>query len=202
MRSLFTKMMLSAVLIASATATAQAEQLRLGDPAYGGTGCPAGSASVTVSPDQQSLSVLFDNYLTEAGYTNGRQVDRKSCNFVIPVHVPQGYSIAVYQVDYRGFNALPSGARSRFSAESFFAGSRGPVMRRNFTGPVNNDFTLTDGILASNLVWAPCGSSVTLRVNSSMMTTTNSAFDQAISGIDSLDLSSGLIYHIQWRRCH
>jgi len=27
----------------------------------------------------------------------------KSCNVAIPVHVPQGFSVSVLQVDYRGF---------------------------------------------------------------------------------------------------
>lgn len=184
------------------TAQAQANQLRLGDPAYGGTGCPAGTASATVSPDQQSLSILFDNYVTEAGFTTGRQVDRKSCNITVPVHVPQGYSVAVFQVDYRGFNALPNGARSRFNAEYFWAGSQGPRISRNFIGPINQDFTLTNNLLASTLVWTPCGASVNLRVNTSLMTNTNTAFEQALSSVDSADISSGLIYHIQWRRCN
>jgi hypothetical protein len=183
-------------------AQAHADRLRLGDPAYGGTGCPAGSASTTVSPDQQSLSILFDSYVTEAGNTTGKQVDRKSCNITVPVHVPQGYSVAVFQVDYRGFNALPSGARSRFNAEYFWAGSQGPTISRNFLGPINNDFTLTNNLIASTLVWTPCGASVNLRVNTSLMTSTNSAFQQALSTVDSADISAGLVYHIQWRRCN
>lgn len=179
-----------------------ADTLKLGDPAYGGTGCPAGTASTTVSPDQQSLSILFDNYVTEAGYTTGRQTDRKSCNITIPVHVPQGYSVSVFKVDYRGFNALPSGAQSRFNAEYFWAGARGPIMSRNFMGPVNSDYSLTNDVATESLIWAPCGASVNLRVNTSLMVNTNTSFQQAMSTVDSADIKSGLIYHLQWRRCN
>lgn len=52
--------------------------LVLGRPAYGGTGCPAGTASVTLSPDHDAISILFDQFVTEAGSTTGRRVDRKS----------------------------------------------------------------------------------------------------------------------------
>lgn len=181
---------------------AVADDLRIGYPGYGGTGCPAGSASVVVSPDQKSLSILFDNYLVEAGYTTNRSIDRKSCNLTVPVHVPQGYSISIFHVDYRGFNALPAGGNSRFSAEYFWAGARGPTMTKNFYGPLNQDYILSNNLLASALVWTPCGASVNLRVNSSMMVRTNSSYAQAMATVDSADLRAGLIYHIQWRRCN
>jgi hypothetical protein len=181
---------------------AKADDLRLGVPGYGGTGCPAGSASVVVAPDQKSLSILFDSYVMEAGYPTGRQIDRKSCNLTVPVHVPQGYSVAVFHVDYRGFNALPSGGSSRFNVEYFWAGSRGPTMSRNFYGPLNQDYILSNNLLASALVWTPCGASINLRVNSSMMVRTNASMQQALASVDSADLAAGLIYHIQWRRCN
>ncbi|UOF01298.1 DUF4360 domain-containing protein [Bdellovibrio reynosensis] len=179
---------------------ANANQLRLGQPAYGGTGCPAGSASVTLSPDQQAVSILFDSYVTEAG--GGRRVDRKSCNISVPVHVPQGYSVAVFQVDYRGFVSVPRGAMSRFDAEYFWAGARGPRVSRTFSGPISDVYTVSDGLLASALVWTPCGANVNLRVNTSMMAQTNARNEQTLATVDSADISSGLIYHIQWRRCH
>lgn len=189
-----------AVLMA-AQAHAQSSALRLGEPAYGGTGCPAGSASVSVSPDQSAVSILFDQFLTEAGRTNGRRMDRKSCNLSIPVYVPQGYSVALFQVDYRGYNGIPGGAYNRFDAEYFWAGSRGPRISRQFYGPLNDVYTLTDNLVATSQVWSPCGASINLRVNASMMSTTNNRMDQTIGTVDSADISSGLVYHLQWRRC-
>jgi hypothetical protein len=177
--------------------------LRLGDPAYGGTGCPAGTASVTISPDESALSILFDYYVAEAGSTTGRRVDRKSCNITVPVHVPQGFSVALFQVDYRGFNLIPGGgANSRFDAEYFWAGTRGPRYSRTFMGPLNSNYTLTNSVLANTLVWTPCGASVNLRVNSSMMAQSNARMEQTMATVDSADVSSGLIYHLQWRRCN
>lgn len=194
------KMMLAlAGVLSVLSMKAQADELRLGQPGYGGTGCPAGSASVTLSPDQTALSILFDSYVAEAG--GGRRVDRKSCNISVPVHVPQGYSVAVFQVDYRGFNSIPGGAQSRFDAEYFWAGARGPRVSRVFVGPVNDNYTISDGLIASALVWTPCGASVNLRVNTSMMAQTNARNEQVMSTVDSADISSGLIYHLQWRRC-
>jgi hypothetical protein len=180
-----------------------AEDLKLGEASYGGTGCPAGSASVSLAPDQKSLSILFDSYVAESGYTTGRTVDRKSCNIVIPVKVPQGFSVSIFQVDYRGFNAVPAnGASTRFNAEYFWAGIRGPKISRIFRGPLNDNFTVSDELLTTALVWAPCGKSVNLRVNTSMVAISNQNFDQTMGAVDSADVSGGIIYHLQFRRCH
>jgi hypothetical protein len=183
-------------------AQAQAPQgLALGLPAYGGSGCPAGSASVTLAPDQKSLSILFDSYITEAGGVTRRRLDRKSCNIAIPVQVPQGYSVSVFQVDYRGFNSLPRGARSVFNVEYFFAGSQGPRQTKTFSGPTDQNYQLSDLLSASALVWTPCGASTNLRINSSMMVQTTPSLQQAMATVDSADVSAGLVYHISWRQC-
>src|SRR4051812_18628969 len=98
------------LLFAALSATsAMADDISLGMPAYGGNGCPQGTASAVLSPDRKSLSILFDQFQAEAGRTTGQTVDRKSCNLAIPVHIPQGVSIALFKIDYRGFNSLPAG---------------------------------------------------------------------------------------------
>ncbi|WP_374074533.1 DUF4360 domain-containing protein [Bdellovibrio bacteriovorus] len=193
------KMLLTLVGVMSVISLKAQAQVSLGQPAYGGTGCPAGSASVTLSPDNTALSILFDSYVAEAG--NGRRVDRKSCNISVPVQVPQGYSVSVFQVDYRGFNSVPRGGQARFDAEYFWAGARGPRISRTFVGPYNDVYTVSDGLIASAMVWSPCGASVNLRVNTSMMAQTNARQEQTLATVDSADITSGVIYHLQWRRC-
>lgn len=194
------KMLLTLVGVMSVISLKAQAQVSLGQPAYGGTGCPAGSASVTLSPDNTALSILFDSYVAEAG--NGRRVDRKSCNISVPVQVPQGYSVSVFQVDYRGFNSVPRGGQARFDAEYFWAGARGPRISRTFVGPYNDVYTVSDGLIASAMVWSPCGASVNLRVNTSMMAQTNARQEQTLATVDSADITSGVIYHLQWRRCN
>ncbi len=201
MTAKLTKLMMALACVASA-ASAQADDIRLGVPGYGGSGCPSNTASVTLAPDQKSLSILFDQYLVEAGANTGKRLDRKSCNIAIPVHVPQGYSISVFQVDYRGFTALPGGARGQFNVENFFAGRQGPRQTKTFYGPSNQDYLLTDNLSAEALVWTPCGADTNLRINTSMMVQTNNRYESAMATVDSADVSAGLIYHIQWRRCY
>ena len=51
---------------------AYADDISLGQPGYGGSGCPDASVSATLSPDAKSLSLLFDAYQVEAGGVTGK----------------------------------------------------------------------------------------------------------------------------------
>ena len=48
-----------ALLTVSQVAIADMNDIKLGVPGYGGNGCPANSASVTLSEDAKSLSIIF-----------------------------------------------------------------------------------------------------------------------------------------------
>lgn len=181
---------------------AQAEGLRLGQPSAAGTGCPAGSVSANLSPDEKELSILFDSFVVEAGGMTGKRFDRKNCALSIPIHVPQGYSVSIFKVDYRGFNSIPAGGVNRINAEYFFAGSRGPRLAQMFRGPLTDNYTFTNNLIAEALVWSRCGDSVNLRVNADIITQTNYRGEDSMMTMDSADVSTSLIYHIQWKRCY
>ena len=184
----------------AAAVPASADDISLGLPGYGGSGCPGGSVSATLSPDGKSLSLIFDEYEVSAGGMTGRSYDRKSCNVAIPVHVPNGYSISVLSVDYRGYNHLPPRAMSQFNVEYFFAGGRGPAFRRSFYGALDSDYFINNQLVAESLVWSPCGADVNLRTNSSMRVNTyNNA--EASATVDSEDVNAAIVYHLQMRRC-
>lgn len=187
-------------LFALISTSALADGIRLGNAEYGGTGCPAGSASVALSPDQSAISILFDQYVVEAG--GAKAFDRKNCNIAIPVHVPQGYSVAVMSIDYRGFVGLPSGARANLNVNYFLAGQgRGINTSKTFYGASTENYLKSDRLGLESVVWSACGADTILRANTSMMVQSNSRRDQAMATVDSADIESGLIYHIQWRQC-
>ncbi len=190
------------LVILGIAATAQADDIQLGTPSYGGTGCPAGSASAVLSPDQKTLSILFDQYVAEAGGVTGKRIDRKNCNIAIPVHVPQGLSISLIAVDYRGYTFVPQGGNARFSVEYFFAGRRGPRTVKNFFGPEDSDYLVSDHLIAEGVVWSPCGIDTNLRVNSSMTAQSNYYGEDVLATVDTADIEAGIIYQIQWRRCY
>jgi hypothetical protein len=193
------KIILASVLFITTITQAQLlPGVRLGEPSYGGTGCPAGSASVSLSPDQDEISIMFDQFVAEAG---GRAVDRKACELSVPIHIPQGYSATVIQTDFRGFNLVSRGGMNRLNTEYFWAGQRGPAYSNMYRGPQNEDYFATNGVVASGVVWTPCGMSTNLRIRATIMTQTNRQLEQSMMTVDSADITGGLIYHVQWRRC-
>ena len=192
---------LAALVTLGASLTAQADSIYIGQPSFGGSGCPQGTVSATLATDAKSLSILYDAYTLDAGGATGKRIDRKSCNVAIPVHVPQGYSFSVFQFDYRGFNSLPTGAMSQFGVEYFFAGGRGPRYSKTWRGSVTDNFLVQNAVGAEAVVWSPCGADVILRTNSNMFVQTNSRGEEAIASLDSTDVNAEMLYQFQWRRC-
>lgn len=191
------------VLAAMVLATAAEAQVSLGQPAYGGTGCPAGSASATLTPDGSVLSVLFDQFTVEAGNTTGRRIDRKNCSLRIPVNVGQGYQVALLAFDYRGFAAIPFGAQAVFDASYSYIGQPMPVrFSKTFGGGTNQNYSVQNDLISTTMTWSPCGRQVMLEASASMRVMSNSSMQQTIASIDSVDVTAGLLYKVQWRRCN
>jgi hypothetical protein len=174
--------------------------LSLGRASYGGTGCPAGTATVALSRDKKSLGLRFDRYEVAAGGGTGRTFDRKSCNLAIPLSVPSGISVAVVAAEYRGVNRLPASAKAQFRAEYFFAGGRGPVATRAFNGPLQGRFAFGDKVTAKTRVWSACGADVILRTDTSLRVST-AAKRAASSSIKSQEIKTAIVYSLQWRNC-
>jgi Domain of unknown function (DUF4360) len=191
-----------AVLALGLTAEAQ---IRLGQPAYGGTGCPAGTASVSITDDQSILSILFDAFVAQAPSPQGAAFDRKSCNLRIPVSVGPGYQVALVAFDYRGFAAIPVGGRGAFEARYAYVGQRTPaVFRKNFAAGVVDNYSLKNELISTSVDWTPCstGRDLMLTVDANILAMTNQQRQAANVSIDSVDVSAGLLYAIQLRRCN
>ena len=199
MKKLLALVAMSASLL---TPSALADDIQLGEPGYGGNGCPAGTASVTLSPDKKSLSIIFDEFMVEAGGYTRKRLARKNCNLAIPVHVPQGMSISLIDVDYRGYLSIPRRAQARFSAEYFFAGQRGPKYVKTFRGEMDDEYLISNKLGVQAMVWSKCGADVNLRVNTSMMARTNRQKEEVLATVDSADFSAGIVYHLKWKKCN
>jgi hypothetical protein len=174
--------------------------LELGQPGYGGTGCPAGSASAILSPDSTQLSIMFDQFTTEAGGATRKRTDRKFCQFTVPIRIPAGYQLSVMNIDYRGYVNIPYGGSAEFSAEYFLANMRGPRYIKSFRGAYASDYYINNKLGIES--WSMCGGSASLRVTSNMAVTTDYYGAQAQATVDSVDLSSGIIFQFRLRPCY
>ena len=160
-------------------------QVHFKTPAIGGSGCPAGTTHHAITPDGKTLSVLFDNYVAEPG--------NKSCNLAIPVHVPNGFQVSTLKADFRGFVE----GRAELRRSYFFAGQQGPSKRSRLSSRNGRDYLERDNLLLISNSWSRCGEDVNMRINSRIRTKTRNSF----ISVDSLDLSTGMVFQLQYRRC-
>jgi hypothetical protein len=194
------KRLVLGVLVAGAAFTAvpanAQPQLTLGTPTYGGTGCPQGTASAVLSADRTQLSILYDQWVTSVDASGG--FDRDGCTLAVPVEVPQGISVSIYAVDYRGFNFLPPGGMSQFQVEYFFTGGIGPIFTQEFQGPLAETFLIRNELAIVDIVWSGCGEDVILRANAS---TFLRASEAAQISVDSEDIDTSIVFLLQTQTC-
>lgn len=175
-----------------------APALKLGKPAYGGPGCPAGTASASVTGGGTQLTVKFSQYQVAAGGSSGKSFDRKACSLSIPVTVPAGYSVAVVAVDFAGYTNLSSGTSATFKLEEFLPGGQGPVFSSDIKGPKKGKFTASS--VAAATIWSACGTSVTMRTNTSLIVKASGG-KSASASIRSQDVSTAIIYRLKYKAC-
>jgi Domain of unknown function (DUF4360) len=180
------KMTIASILLLSAISsqTLANSVITIQGISYGGSGCPSGSANVTVSPDGQKSTILFDKFAAE-GHTPSKQ--KVSCNLAIPITVPQGFQISLDGAEYRGYVA--SNTAGTIRSQYFFNGQRSPVFQQTFQGETS--YYKKDSL--ANM-WSVCGNSVNLGINVSMAASGR--------GLATLDFSQrGLVYHLKYRTC-
>ncbi len=163
----------SLVLGISLTLSGLANAQSLGSIAYGGSGCPNGSAQQSFDSADGSVILTLSSMVANANSDTGRNVDRKSCNLAIPIDVPPGMSVALVTSTTGTYDVGVNGT-AKYSQELFTTGSRGPLIQKEFIGPVS-DVLNVDSASEVDPIWTPCGQSTILRTNISM-TALTSAF--------------------------
>ena len=118
---------------------------------FRGTGCDAESARVSITPDLQYFSILYDRFSAEVGTGSVNpqaKRDMKNCIVTVNFDLPPGWSLQFEQVEYRGFVSLPNandnavqmiGVETSFGKSKDFASNmmKGPKME-NFVTTFNN----------------------------------------------------------------
>ncbi|WP_042432347.1 DUF4360 domain-containing protein [Streptacidiphilus anmyonensis] len=169
-----------------------------------GSGCPAGTTAATVSPDQTAFTVTYSNYLAEAG-GNSRPTDfRKNCQLTVQINAPQGFTYAIAEADYRGYAYLAPGASGIETANYYFQGqAQTGSLSHTFNGALSDDWQATDTASVASLVWAPCGETRDLNINTQLLVLPGSQSPDQTSfmTMDSTDGSLTTVYHLAWEQC-
>ncbi|MCC7403599.1 MAG: DUF4360 domain-containing protein [Bdellovibrionales bacterium] len=184
--------------------------VRMGAPHHTGNGCAPGTVSAVLSPDQKTLSMLFDNYLVQAGDAHGTRRDLKSCQITIPFSVPQGFMVSVVKLDYRGFHSIPANGFAHYDATYFFSDAgNGSISNRrirrklNVRGPEDGDFIINSEVRGRAL-WSACGRDFNLHINTNLTAMSNNSGEDTLASLDSIDANASqtVDYHLVWQACN
>ena len=102
MKSQIKTILATSFLLLGATQVAMAGHLSnvsIQKVGYAGNGCPAGSAEIILSADKKTASVIFDDYIVEAGGQGQRTFNRKKCDIAFGLKVPNGLSVTLFDAD-------------------------------------------------------------------------------------------------------
>lgn len=170
-----------------------------------GSGCPAGTAAVAVSPDNTAFTVTYSGYLAQVGVGAKPTDARKNCQLSLRVHVPGGFTYAIAKADYRGYASLARGAKATQRANYYFQGMSETVYRmHNFAGPLDDAWQTTDETDIASYSWHPCGEHRNLNINTDLRVsvgTSNPRTTTSFMAMDSTDGSIKTKYHFAWKKC-
>jgi uncharacterized protein DUF4360 len=172
--------------------------------AANGSGCPAGTAYVLPSPDNEVITVTYSEYIAQVGAGAPANAFRKNCQLALNVHVPQGYTYAIAKTDYRGYARLQRGAWGYQQASYYFQGdSHTARSKHNFDGYMDGDWQTTDKVGIESLVWAPCGATRYLQINTELRVGVGSSDPKSNSQLtmDSTDTKISTLLHLAWKKC-
>ncbi|MCZ4101256.1 DUF4360 domain-containing protein [Streptomyces sp. So13.3] len=169
-----------------------------------GSGCREGTAAIAVSPDNTAFTVTYSDYLAQVGAGALPTDFRKNCQLNLRVFVPQGFTYAIAQADYRGFASLERGASSEERAGYYFQGSSQTDRKvHSFRGPYSDNWQTSDVTDVGALVWAPCGEIRNFNINTELRVNLGSSDKKTTSfmTMDSTDGSVNTIYRLAWKEC-
>ncbi|MCB0364720.1 MAG: DUF4360 domain-containing protein [Bdellovibrionaceae bacterium] len=183
--------------------------VKMGRPSHGGSGCTSGTVAAVLSPDQKTLSMLFDNYIVEAGDSFGNRRGLKSCQISVPFKVPSGYQVSVVKLDYRGFHSIPVNGFAHYDATYYMSDAQtGQISRRrirrklNVRGPEDGDFVINSQVRGRQM-WSNCGRDFNLHINTNITAMSNNSGDDTMAILDSIDARAEqtVDYHLVWKPC-
>ncbi len=168
-----------------------------------GSGCPAGTAAVAAATDNTAFTVTYSDYLAQVGQGADPTDLRKNCQLSLRLHVPQGFTYAIAQADYRGFAHLARGATATQLASYYIQGTS-PTTRSSHPlgGPYSDNWQFTDRTNVTELVYAPCGEERNVNVNTELRVSAGSSGDaNSFVTMDSTDGGVSTKYHFHWKQC-
>ncbi|MDD9951821.1 MAG: DUF4360 domain-containing protein [Zetaproteobacteria bacterium] len=178
------------------------DYVRIRKIAYGGSGCPHGSVGESISQDMQAFTLLFDEFVAEAGPGVSRRENRKNCQISVDLDFPPGWSFSIATFDYRGYASLDRRVIGTQVSSYYFQGNphTGRLSSKLY-GPYDDDYHFHDEMEFDEVIWSPCGASRALNINSEVRVRSRNRRATGVMTLDSIDGKVEHRYGLQWKRC-
>jgi len=173
------------------------------DVKFGGSGCPDGSVSASLSPDYKAITLIFDEYAAEVGPDVATPKKRLFCHIVMQLNFPAGFSYSLVDLTYAGFASLDDRISAQQKSTYFFQGDRMDdrySFRTRLYGLMDGDYSRTDTLAAVS--WSPCNKQRGLNIVTSVQL--DNKYNRKGSGVITLDSIDGQVtekYGLRWRKC-
>ncbi len=203
------KNLLTATLLLLVTSELFAQSVVIRGVRLSGSGCTESSATASITPDGQLLSLLFDNYAAEIGIGSknpGATSLKKDCRILIDVDVPAGMQYAIEQTEYRGFAALPASAYGYHRFTQVIPNQMVPSLREaQLRGPVSGNYEVKVANKPGRSPYSTCNQAqqtIELLSELSVAYLPNTSNRQmAMINLDSVDTGINSRFKLSWRSC-
>lgn len=160
--------------------------IRLGQPNILGNGCLLGTVVAAVAADKSAITVIFSDFIAQAGMENRKGVEIKSCNMSLPIFAPLGYRLKFIGVDLRGYVSLEGDrAKAKLKTRYHIPGHLPFEHNREFSGDFNDDFIFRTQLTKE--VWTICSGATHLSLRTELRVEANPFGGEALAAIDSID---------------
>ena len=174
-----------------------------------GPNCGQSTANAVITPDGQTLSVLFDNYSVEIGdgSKNPQATSlQKNCSVLIDLEVPANVQFGLEQTDYRGFASIPARAVGIHRFTHVTAKHQGNSMKdARIMGPSTGNYVSTVLQKKGNFSYTNCNQpQQTLELLSELSVSylpSSREHTLAMINLDSIDTGVHSTFKLNWRSC-
>jgi hypothetical protein len=198
---------LTSVFVLPGTAAADAppaDRIVLDVVTVNGSGCPPGTADVSILSDNTGFRVTYRDFLARAGGSATPTEFRKNCQINVLVHIPQGFTFAIASAEYRGRARLESGASALQRSNYYFQGSPdNNYVDHSFNGPLSAGWETRDVTPVAELVYAPCGQYRNLNINTELRVDegTQNANKVSTMSMRATEGNVDTLYNFHWKQC-
>jgi len=179
-------------------------EFKITDFKVNGSGCPPGTAKYLVNTDRTAVTVTFSEFLASVGPGISISENRKNCQMTFGVHVPQGFTFGISNVDGRGFYELDKKVTANQRTITYFQGSlnQATCNAPAVVGPQTGYYTNRCTVGIASLVFCRCGADTVMNINTDVrVENSKNKHGSGLITRDSNDVSLITIFNFHWKRC-